>query len=107
MGKGYMRKRVYGVYGKVVYRERVYGDGVYGNGVYGNGVYGNGVYGNGVYGNGVYGNGVYGEGVVKCYDREKGSCWVSNVYYSVRINYTWTMTTRSSSGCGQTHMMSL
>src|SRR6267378_3723176 len=101
MGKGYMRKRVYGVYGKVVYRERVYGDGVYGNGVYGNGVYGNGVYGNGVYGNGVYGNGVYGngvygKGVVKCYDCEKG-----------RINYTWTMTTRSSSGCGQTHMMSL
>ena len=37
-GEGYMRKRVYGVYGKVVYRERVYGDGVYGNGVYGEGV---------------------------------------------------------------------
>ncbi len=28
----------------------------------------------------------------KCYDREKDSRWVSNVYYSAWINYTWTMT---------------
>ncbi len=34
MGKVYyMRKRVHGVYGKVVYRERVYRDRVYGEGV--------------------------------------------------------------------------
>ncbi len=38
---------------------------------------------------------------------EEDSRWVSNVYYSAWIDYTWTMTHRSSSGCGQTHMMSL
>ncbi len=27
-----------------------------------------------------------------CYNCGKDSCWVSNVYYSVWINYTWTMT---------------
>ena len=27
-----------------------------------------------------------------CYDQKKGSRWVSNVYYSVWIDYTWTVT---------------
>src|SRR6266404_9104877 len=32
-----------------------------------------------------------------CYDCRKDSRWVSNVYYSAWIDYTWTMTKRSSS----------
>ena len=33
-----------------------------------------------------------------CYDRGKDSRWVSNVYYSVWIDYTWTMTRSSKHG---------
>ncbi len=30
--------------------------------------------------------------ITHCYDHEKDSRWVSNVYYSAWIDYTWTMT---------------
>ncbi len=33
-----------------------------------------------------------------CHDQREDSRWVSNVYYSVWIDYTWTMTRSSKHG---------